>query len=145
MDDPQVIFALDLWMRSWEEESLVSFQSTLSLFLRRAIGSPLPFLLPPCAAPFSQVSLGRILLAREMNPFFRAGFTLCGSLAGPLTPHLFDYFFAVAWGGLATCWRRTSERILSVCCAARFHLVSRGFTKSWVGQVACALQPTGMR
>ena len=97
--------------------------------------SPLPFLLPPCAAPFSQVSLGRILLAREMNPFFRAGFTLCGSLAGPLTPHLFDYFFAVAWGGLATCWRRTSERILSVCCAARFHLVSRGFTKSWVGQV----------
>ena len=72
---------------------------------------------------------------------FRAGIVHCGSLAGPLTPHLSDSYLVVAWLGLATSWRRTSERILSVCCAAclcpcftRFHQA--------LGWSSCLRSPT---
>ena len=47
-----------------------------------------------------------------------------------LASHLLDNFPTVVWLGLATCWRRTSERILSVgslhahvFCFTRFHQV----------------------
>ena len=47
-----------------------------------------------------------------------------------LASHLLDNFSTVVWLGLATCWRRTSERILSVgslhapvFCFTRFHQV----------------------
>ena len=47
-----------------------------------------------------------------------------------LASHLFDDFPTVVWLGLATCWRRTSERTLSVgslhalvSCFTRFHKV----------------------
>ena len=53
-----------------------------------------------------------------------------------LASHLLDILSTVVWLGLATCWRRTSERNLSVGSLHALVLVSRGFTKSWVGQVA---------
>ena len=53
-----------------------------------------------------------------------------------LASHLLDILSTMVWLGLATCWRRTSERILSVCSLHALSFVSRGFTKSWVGQVA---------
>ena len=53
-----------------------------------------------------------------------------------LASHLFDDFPTVVWLGLATCWRRTSERTLSVGSLHALVFVSLGFTKSWVGQVA---------
>ena len=61
---------------------------------------------------------------------FRACFTHGGSLAAPLTPHLSDSYLVVAWLGLATCWRRTSEKILSVRCAARFYPLSHAVSPS---------------
>ena len=53
-----------------------------------------------------------------------------------LASHLLDNFSTMVWLGLTTCWRRTSERILSVARCMFRPFVSRGFTKSWVGQVA---------
>ena len=51
-------------------------------------------------------------------------------LTGSLVSHLLDNFSTVVWLGLATCWRRTSERTLSVgslhalvFCFTRFHQV----------------------
>ena len=86
-----------------------------------------PHLFPPCAAPFSQVPLGRILHALE---YFFALPTHWVPLTASLASHLFDYFPTVVWLGLATCWRRTSERTLSlgslhalVSCFTRFHKV----------------------
>ena len=107
-----------------------------SLFFRRASGllsegttlSSSPFFFPPCAAPFSQVPLGRILHALEMT---FAMLTHWVPLTVSLASHLLDIFSTVVWLGLATCWRRTSERNLSVRLAAcprpsvftRFHQV----------------------
>ena len=100
------------------EESLVSFFSPPSLFFRRASGllfegttlsSPLFF--PPCAAPFSQVHFRRILHALEM---IFALPTHWVPLTVSLASHLLDIFSTVVWLGFATCWRRTSERNLSV-------------------------------
>ena len=90
-----------------------------SLFFRRASGllsegttlSSSPFFFPPCAAPFSQVPLGRILHALEMT---FAMLTHWVPLTVSLASHLLDIFSTVVWLGLATCWRRTSERNLSV-------------------------------
>ena len=83
-------------------------------------------LLPPCAAP-SQVHLGRILHALEL---FFALPTHWVPLTVSLASHLFEDFPTVVWLGLATCWRRTSERTLSVgslhalvFCFTRFHKV----------------------
>ena len=42
----------------------------------------------------------------------------------------------MVWLGLTICWRRTSERNLSVGLLHALSFVSRGVTKSWVGQVA---------
>ena len=91
-----------------------------SLFFRRASGllsegttlssSPLFFFLS-CAAPFSQVPLGRILQALGMT---FAMLTHWVPLTVSLVSHLLDIFSTVVWLGLATCWRRTSERNLSV-------------------------------
>ena len=62
--------------------------------------------------------------------------TGCASTPTPLgAPPL------VVWLGLTTSWRRTTERKLSGLWTVRFTC----FTKSWVGQVACALQLTGTR
>ena len=106
-----------------------------SLFFRRASGllsegttlSSSPFFFPPCAAPFSQVPLGRILHALEMT---FAMLTHWVPLTVSLVSHLLDIFSTVVWLGLATCWRRTSERNLSVgslhalvLCFTRFHQV----------------------
>ena len=86
-----------------------------------------PHLLPPCAPPFSQVHLGRILHALE---FIFALPTHWVPLTVSLASHLFDDFPTVVWLGLATCWRRTSERTLRfgslhalVFCFTRFHKV----------------------
>ena len=104
-----------------------------SLFFRRASGllsegtlSSSPFFFPPCAAPFSQVPLGRILHALGMTFAMLAQWV-------PLTVFWFpllDIFSSLARLGLATCWRRTSERNLSVgslhalvLCFTRFHQV----------------------
>ena len=105
-----------------------------SLFFRRASGllsegttlsSPLFF--PPCAAPFSQVPLGWILHALGMTFAMRTHWV---PLTVSLVSHLLDIFSTVVWLGLATCWRRTSERNLSVGslhafvhCFTRFHQV----------------------
>ena len=106
-----------------------------SLFFRRASGllsegttlSSSPFFFPPCAAPFSQVPLGRILHALGMT---FAMLTHWVPLTVSLASHLSDIFSTVVWLGLATCWRRTSERNLSVgslhafvLCFTRFHQV----------------------
>ena len=106
-----------------------------SLFFRRASGllfegttlSSSPFFFPPCAAPFSQVPLGRILHALGMT---FAMLTHWVPLTVSLVSHLLDIFSTVVWLGLATCWRRTSERNLSVgslralvLCFTRFHQV----------------------
>ena len=48
-------------------------------------------------------------------------------------PTFWTSFSTVVWLGLATCWRRTSERNLSVGSLHALSSVSRGFTKSWVG------------
>ena len=101
------------------EESLVSFLSPPISLLWRASGlllegttlSSSPFLYPPCAAPLSQGPLGRILHALEM---IFAMHTHWVPLTVSLASHLLDIFFTVVWLGLATCWRRTSERTLSV-------------------------------
>ena len=53
----------------------------------------------------------------------------CEPLAVPLASPLLDTFSTVVWLDLATCWRRTSERTLSVGCAACSVPFSRGFTK----------------
>ena len=86
-----------------------------------------PHLLPPCAAPFSQVHLGRILHALEL---IFALPTHWVPLTVSLASHLLEDFSTVVWLGLATCWRRTSERTLSVgslhalvFCFTRFHKV----------------------
>ena len=81
-----------------------------------------PFFFPPCAATFSQVPLGRILHALGMT------FAMLTHVS-PVS-HLLDIFSTVVWLGLATCWRITSERNLSVgslhasvLCFTRFHQV----------------------
>ena len=111
-----------------------------SLFFWRASGLLLegttlssPHLFPPCAAPFSQVHLGRILHALGM---VFAMLTHWVSLTVSLASHLSDILSTMVWLCLAICWRRTSERILSVCSLHALSFVSLGFTKSWVGQVA---------
>ena len=116
------------------EESLVSFFSPPFSLLWRASGLlpegttlSSPHLLPPCAAPFSQVPPGRILQALEL---IFALPTHWAPLTVSLASHLLDNFSTVVWRGLATCWRRTSERTLSVgslhvlvFCVTRFHKV----------------------
>ena len=74
-----------------------------SLFFRRASGllsegtalSSSPFFFPPCAAPFSQVPLGRILHALGMT---FAMLTQWVPLTVSLASHLLDIFF---YSGLA--------------------------------------------
>ena len=102
-----------------------SFFSPPSLFFRRASGllfegttlSSSPSFFPP----FSHVPLGRILHALGMT-FAMLG-TDCVSGFPP-----FEHLSTVVWLGLATCWRRTSERNLSVgslqCPRPLFHAVS---------------------
>ena len=116
------------------EESLVSFFSPPFSLLLKSVWvaswrhySLFPHLLPPCAAPFSQVPLGRIMQALEI---IFALPTHWVPLTVSLASHLLDNFPTVVWLGLATCWRRTSERILSVgslhahvFCFTRFHQV----------------------
>ena len=105
------------------EESLVpSLAPPPSLFFRRASGllfegttlSSSSFFFPPCAAPFSQASFGRILHALGMTFAIFALPTHWVPLTVSLVSHLLDNFSTVVWLGLATCWRRTSERTLSV-------------------------------
>ena len=86
-----------------------------------------------CCA-FSQVHLRRILHALKI---IFALPTHCLPLTVSLASHLLGNFSTVVWLGLATCWRRTSERNLSIgplhALVFLFHAV---LTKSWVGQVA---------
>ena len=86
-----------------------------------------PHLFPPCAAPFSQVHLGRILHALGM---VFAMLTHWVSLTVSLASHLSDILSTMVWLCLAICWRRTSERnsecLLAACfvlCFTRFHKV----------------------
>ena len=131
------------------EESLVSFFSPRSLFIRRASGlllegTPLSSyqnLFPPCAASLFQV-LGRIMHA--LGTIF-ALLTHWVPLTVSLASHLLDIFSTMVWLGLTTCWRRTSERILSVARCMHcplFHAVS---PSPGLVKLPCALQSTGMR
>ena len=112
------------------DESVVSFLGPPFSLLPKSVCvlSSSPFFFPPCAATFSQVPLGRILHALGMT------FAMLTHVS-PVS-HLLDIFSTVVWLGLATCWRITSERNLSVGSLHASVLCSRGFTKSWVGQVA---------
>ena len=101
------------------DESLVSFFSPPFSLLPKSVwllseGTTLSssaFFFPPCAAPFSEVPLGRILHALGMT---FAMLTHWVPLTVSLVSHLLDIFATVVWLGLAICWRRTSERNLSV-------------------------------
>ena len=88
-----------VWFPSSASPSLF-FQST-------TLSSSYQF--PPCAAHFSQVPLGRILHALKI---IFALPTHWVPLTVSLAFHLLDNFSTVVWRGLATCWRRTSERTL---------------------------------
>ena len=126
-------FAIDK-LPGWFREFGFLSSAPPSLFFWRASGLLLegttlssPHLLTPCAAHFSQVPPGWILHALE---FFFALPTQWAPLTVSLAFHLFDDFPTVVWLGLATCWRRTSERTLSVgslhalvSCFTRFHKV----------------------
>ena len=99
-------------------------------------------LFPPCAALFAQALLGRLLHALEM---IFAMLPHWVPLTVSLASHLLDIFSTMVWLGLATCWRRTSERILSVArcmLCPLFHAVS---PSPGLVKLPCALQSTGMR
>ena len=124
------------------EESLVSFfsppvlsssEERLGCYLKALLSLLPKFLFPPCAAPFSPSSSWEDTACTGDD--FRDAYSLV-PLTVSLASHLLDIFSTMVWLGLATCWRRTSERILSVARCMLCPLFSRGFTKSWVGQVA---------
>ena len=121
-----------------------------SLFIRRASGllpegttlSSSQILFPPCAAPFSQALLGRILHALGMIFVMHTHWV---PLTVSLASHVLDIFSTMVWLGLAICWRRTSERILSVArcmLCPLFHSVS---PSPGLVKLPCALQSTGTR
>ena len=95
--------------------------------LNSSFVSPLPLSLTPIGSPFSRCPV---------------------PLTVSLASHLLDNFSTVVWLGLATCWRRTSERILSVgslhapVFCLLFHSVS---PSPGLVKLPCALQSTGMR
>ena len=108
-----------VWSPSSAPPSLFFWRASGLLFEGTTLSSPL--FLPPCAAPFSQVHLGRILHALEI---IFALSTHWVPLTVSLASHLLDNFSTVVWLGLATCWRRTSERNHAfVFCFTRFHQV----------------------
>ena len=133
------------------EESLVSFFSPRSLFFRRASGllsegttrSSSPFFFPPCAAPSSQVPLGRILHALGMT---FAMLTQWAPLTVSLASHLLDIFFYSGLAGprylLEKNFWEESECRLAACPRPLFHAVS---PSPGLVKLPCALQPTGMR
>ena len=106
---------------------LSSSEERLGGFLKELPSLQPLTIFPPCAAPFSQGLLGRILHALET---FLAMLTLWEPLTVSLAFHLLDNFSTLVWLCLTTCWKRTSERILSfgalhvlVLCLTRFHQV----------------------
>ena len=132
------------------EESLVSFFTPFSL-LRRASGllsdgttlSSSPFFFPPCAAPFSQVPLGRILHALGMT---FAMLTQWVPLTVSLASHLLDIFFYSGLAGLRyllekNFWEDTECR-RAACSRPLFHAVS---PSPGLVKLPRALQLTGMR
>ena len=93
------------------EERLVSFLCFLSLFSWRASGLLIEArisLLIFSTCYFSSPSFGRILRALELIFALPAHWE---PLTMSLTFHLLDDVHTVVWLCLATCWRRTSERI----------------------------------
>ena len=105
--------------------SLSSLEERLGCLLKARIS-----LLISSTCYFSPPSFGRILRALEL---IFALPTHWEPLTVSLTSHLLDDFHTVVWLGLATCWRRTSERIWVLARCMLSSLVSLGFTKSWVG------------
>ena len=104
---------------------LSSFEERLGCFLKVLLSLLLIYFLHVLL--LSPRLFGRILHALE---YFFALPTHWVSLTASLASHLFDDFPTVVWLGLATCWRRTSERTLSlgslhalVSCFTRFHKV----------------------
>ena len=122
---------------------LSSSEERLGSFLKE-LPSPQPLeVFPPCAAPFSQGLLGRILHALET---FLAMLTLWEPLTASLASHLLDNFSTLVWLRLTTCWRRTSERILSVRRAACPRSLSHAVSPSpGLVKLPRALQLTGRR
>ena len=79
---------------------------------------------PPFSLHFAQALLGWLLHALEM---IFAMLPHWVPLTLSLASHLLDIFSTMVWLGLAICWRRTSERILSVArcmLCPLFHAVS---------------------
>ena len=129
---------------AWREFGLL-LQPPRSLFIRRASGwlpedttlSSFQILFPPCAAPFAQALLGWLLHALEM---IFAMLPHRVPLTVSLASHLLDIFSTMVWLGLAICWRRPSERTLSVARCMRcplFHAVS---PSPGLVKLPCALQ-----
>ena len=90
------------------EERLVSFSlSSLEERLGCLVKARI-FLLISSTCYFTPPSFGRILRTLELIFVLP---THWEPLTVSLTSHLLDDFPTVVWLGLATCWRRTSERI----------------------------------
>ena len=92
----------------------------------------------------NSLSPGRLKMKRYWIPL-PALPTHWEPLTVSLVSHLLDNFSTVVWLGLATCWRRTSERTLSVgslhvCLLSHAVSPSPGLVK-----LPRALQSTGMR
>ena len=129
-----IVFSSERSIRCYCDRREISFLPLLSsLFSWRASrllieGTNLSSYFLPCY--FSPPSFGRILRALEL---IFALPTHWKPLTVSLTSHLLDDFHTVVWLCLATCWRRTSERIWVLARCILSSLVSLGFTKSWVG------------
>ena len=134
------------WLRVWFPSS-----APPSLFFRRASGwlsegttlSSSPIFFPPCAAPFSQVPLGRILHALGMTFAMPIQW---GPLTVSLASHLLDIFFYSGLAGprylLEKNFWEESECRLAACPRPLFHAVS---PSPGLVKLPRALQPTGMR
>ena len=117
------LFTFEMDKSTWWLKRAWSFLSPpFSLLLKSVLSegttlSSSPSFFPPCAAPFSQVPLGRILHALGMT---FAMLTQWAPLTVSLASHLLDIFSTVVWLGLATCCR------LAACprpCFTRFHQI----------------------
>ena len=104
---------------------LSSFEERLGCFVKALLSLlPITFLQVLLISP---KSIGRILHALEIIFALPPHWV---PLTVSLASHLLDNFSTVVWRGLATCWRRTSERTLRlgslhalVFCFTRFHKV----------------------
>ena len=118
-------FLKRVWFPSLAPPSLF-FEERLGFFLK-ALLSLLPIYFLHVLLLSHRFLLGGYCM--HWSSFFALP-THWAPLTVSLASHLLDNFSTVVWRGLATCWRRTSERTLSVgslhvlvFCFTRFHKV----------------------